>query len=123
MFVEIGTSSKGVVDFIMNYARVFPMLLLLGSYFTFDQEDPFFQDNATFFFLAIGLMFGLITCKLIISTMAHMTFNIFHLEPLVLYFFWAKNYFDLPISNCTCLVSIIVVTSILCFLFARACIT
>lgn len=70
MFVEIGTSSGSFGKVIVNYSKIIPMLLILGSYFTWDIESVEFQENCTFYFLALGLIFGLNTSKLIVSTMA-----------------------------------------------------
>ena len=52
--------------------------MTLGSYFTFGQDDIFFMEYTTYFYLSIGLVFSLVTTKLIISTMAKVTFPPFN---------------------------------------------
>lgn len=68
--IEIASSCKDVSEMLSGYLRLIPAFCILASYFFFDQTDPFFQDHASLFYFVIGMIFSLVTSKLIVSTMA-----------------------------------------------------
>ena len=123
--VEIATNSKGIGHFFMNFLRMLPAVACCFSYFLIDQTDPFFQDNASLFFFHIGMSFTLITSKLIISTMAKMSYSPFQLEPVLLYLYWANSYFELslPVSNATLFYATLGITLCLYLKFVHTAIT
>lgn len=67
---EMVSEAKSVVEAVKFYSYLIPAVLTAGSYFTLCHDDHYFRENATFFYFAMGIVFTLVTSKVIISTMA-----------------------------------------------------
>ncbi len=80
-------------------SRLSPLIFIIGSFAIYDREDPLLTEYAAAFFTSFGVMFALITSKLIICTMSKMTFSVFHPEVLLLLMYPAVRHFDLPLPQ------------------------
>lgn len=67
---EICKHSETTFKLIKSMLTVLPVLQVISCFFLFDKEDFFYEENASFFFLTIGINFSLVVSKLIVSTMA-----------------------------------------------------
>lgn len=72
--------------------RILPVAMLIAFLCLIDENDKFSQDHAALLILGGGLLFTIVTTKLIISTMAQMPYNGFQLESFVFGFYFYAQY-------------------------------
>ena len=65
-------------------AKMIPLTLIMATFFLYDWEDQLLKDYAALFFTSFGVIFALVTSKVIICTMSKMTFSPLQGEVLLL---------------------------------------
>mmetsp|Transcript_41461 Transcript_41461/g.47824 ORF Transcript_41461/g.47824 Transcript_41461/m.47824 type:complete len:131 (-) Transcript_41461:120-512(-) len=83
LFTEIVVSQQGVFGKFQAILRTLPIWVCVASLWLLDANDEFTAKNATLLIFGIGLCFTLITTKVIISTMAKMSFTFLQLETFI----------------------------------------
>lgn len=67
---DLITLSKSIGRFIYNGLLLTPVLMVLFSYLTYDQNDIILQDYCGLVFLTQSIVYAIITAKMIVFAMA-----------------------------------------------------
>ena len=82
-FVEIIMSKPGFSGKIASFMRTVPIWITVGCFWMLEESDPHTTKNAWLMVFSIGLIFTIITTKVIISTMAQMEYTFIQPETLI----------------------------------------
>ena len=84
LFVEIILSGKGFSGKIMAFMRTIPIWITIGCFWMLDSNDIHTINNAALIVFAFGLIFTIITTKVIITTMAKMDYSFIQFETILM---------------------------------------
>lgn len=103
-----------------------PIVFVLIDLYLLDSTDEFAFKNAAFMIMGVGLIFTLITTKVIISTMAHMHVSSFQIEPFLFVPYFYLRYFyhgkdSLMLQKYSYIITFVVILA-LYLKFVRTCI-
>ena len=117
---EIVKLSKSLLAILHNILLLFPVVLVVASYLTYDQTDIVLQDYASLVFVTQSIVYAIITAKMIVCAMARTRqYSILQFEPFILYFYWLCDVFGLPIDPYSRLIIMLIISIVCACLFAK----
>lgn len=77
----------------VSIMRMLPVMLCLYTLYLLDPKDTFTYNNAALMIIALGLVFTLLTTKVIVSSMARMQYSFFQIEAFLFAGYFYFQYF------------------------------